>query len=372
MKEINIAKVLVNKRKEKGITQDELANYIGVSKASVSKWETGQSYPDITFLPELAAYFNISIDDLMDYEPQMTKEDIRKLYLKLSADFASKPFDEVMGHCRQIIKKYFSCFPLLLQMGILILNHSVLPKDPDKTTLLIRETKELFIRVKNESNDVSLTKQALYMEALCCIATNDPNAALELLEGMNTQILPPELLLASAYQMTGRIKDAKTALQAGIYQNIVILFNFFPNYLLLCADEPERFDEVLKRALMTAEAFDFKHLHPAVFINIYITAAQGYIVQKRNNKALDVLEKYTEIVTGNIYPLHLQGDHFFDLLDNWLDELDLGIQLPRDEKTIKQSMTDVIVNNPAFAVLSGDSRFQTIIEKLKNNCQEVL
>jgi transcriptional regulator with XRE-family HTH domain len=39
MKEINIANVLVNKRKEKGITQDELANYMGVSKASVSKWK---------------------------------------------------------------------------------------------------------------------------------------------------------------------------------------------------------------------------------------------------------------------------------------------------------------------------------------------
>ena len=66
MKEINIAKVLVKKRKEKGITQDQLANYIGVSKASVSKWETEQSYPDVTFLPQLAAYFNISIDELMD------------------------------------------------------------------------------------------------------------------------------------------------------------------------------------------------------------------------------------------------------------------------------------------------------------------
>ena len=74
MKEINIAKVLVNKRKEKGITQDELADYIGVSKASVSKWETSQSYPDVTFLPQLAAYFNISIDELIDYQPQMTKE----------------------------------------------------------------------------------------------------------------------------------------------------------------------------------------------------------------------------------------------------------------------------------------------------------
>jgi len=77
MKEINIAKVLVKKRKEKGITQDELANYIGVSKASVSKWETGQSYPDVTFLPQLAAYFNISIDELMDYKPQMAKEEVR-------------------------------------------------------------------------------------------------------------------------------------------------------------------------------------------------------------------------------------------------------------------------------------------------------
>ncbi len=57
MKEINIAKTLVVKRKEKGITQEELAKYIGVSKVSISKWETGQSYPDITFLPLDGYYF---------------------------------------------------------------------------------------------------------------------------------------------------------------------------------------------------------------------------------------------------------------------------------------------------------------------------
>ncbi|MCP8382539.1 helix-turn-helix domain-containing protein [Clostridioides difficile] len=67
MNELNIARTLILKRKEKGITQDELANYIGVSKASVSKWETGQSYPDITFLPQLATYFNITVDELICY-----------------------------------------------------------------------------------------------------------------------------------------------------------------------------------------------------------------------------------------------------------------------------------------------------------------
>ena len=107
LNELNIAKTLVLKRKEKGITQEELAAYIGVSKASVSKWETGQSYPDITFLPQLASYFNITVDELINYQPQMTKEDIQKLYLRLSNDFAQKPFDQVMDEIREIRKKYF-------------------------------------------------------------------------------------------------------------------------------------------------------------------------------------------------------------------------------------------------------------------------
>ena len=44
-------------RKESHLTQDDLARHLGVTKASVSKWETGQSYPDIELLPKLATYF---------------------------------------------------------------------------------------------------------------------------------------------------------------------------------------------------------------------------------------------------------------------------------------------------------------------------
>jgi len=148
MKEINIGRTLLQKRREKGLTQEDLANYIGVSKASVSKWETGQSYPDITFLPQLATLFNISIDELIGYEPQMSKEDIRKLYVKLSDDFASKPFDEVLSSCREIAKKYFSCFPLLFHIGLLLVNNCMGTGDKGKSLSVLSEAKELFIRVK--------------------------------------------------------------------------------------------------------------------------------------------------------------------------------------------------------------------------------
>lgn len=110
MREIHIHKIIADKRKEKGITQEELAAYIGITKASVSKWETGQSYPDITFLPLLASYFNISIDELISYTPQMEQEDIKNLYHRLAEAFSEEPFDEVMMECREIIKNIILVF----------------------------------------------------------------------------------------------------------------------------------------------------------------------------------------------------------------------------------------------------------------------
>lgn len=370
MKEINIAKVLVKKRKEKGVTQDELANYVGVTKASVSKWETEQSYPDITFLPVLAAYFNISIDELIDYKPQMTAEDIRKLYRKMSSDFTLKPFDSVLEDCRKIIKKYYACFPLLLQMGALLINHVELLKEPQESVSLIEEARALFIRVKEECDDISLTKKALYLEAYCDLAAGDPDSALELLDGSIEPAMPVESLIASAYQMTGRALEARGVLQVGIYQDIVVLFNFFPAYLMLCTEDPIKFDQVLGRALDVAEAFDMKHLHPGVLVGLYICAAQGYMAQNNHGRALDMLQQYMEIATSDIYPLSLHGDDFFDLLDGWLVKLDLGNDLPRDDRTIRRSMCDVVVKNPAFSALADEQRFQNIVGKLRSNCCE--
>jgi len=55
-------------RKQKGITQGELAQELGVTNQSVSKWESGQCCPDIQLLPDMARYFGVSIDELMGEE----------------------------------------------------------------------------------------------------------------------------------------------------------------------------------------------------------------------------------------------------------------------------------------------------------------
>lgn len=370
MKEINIARTIVTKRREKGITQDDLANYIGVSKASVSKWETGQSYPDILLLPQLATFFNISIDALMGYEPQMEKTDIRKLHHSLSAAFASQPFDEVLEHCRDLTKEYFSCFPLLFQIGTLLTNYSTLPNDAAKTASVLLEAQELFRRVKTESDDLNLSKQALHMEAFCCLSLGQTQEMLALLEGPSEPIACIEPLLATAYHLNGKIKEAKAVLQVGTYQYLLAILNTLLAYLSACMDEAERFTELYQRTLAITDIFQVKTLHPSIMMSFYMVAAQGNATLGNREEAIKLLEHYTDLVTGDIYPLHLGGDAFFDLLDDWLDQSILITEAPRDEKTVRQSMVDAVTQNPAFAALGEERRFQKIVERLKNNCQE--
>lgn len=59
-------------RKQKGLTQDELAGALYVSRAAVSKWESGRGYPNIDSLKAISKFFGVSIDDLLSGDELLT------------------------------------------------------------------------------------------------------------------------------------------------------------------------------------------------------------------------------------------------------------------------------------------------------------
>jgi len=69
----------------KNLTQEDVAGYLGITPQSVSKWERGESYPDIAFLPALANIFETSIDLLMGMDVIRGEETMYNIHAKASA-----------------------------------------------------------------------------------------------------------------------------------------------------------------------------------------------------------------------------------------------------------------------------------------------
>lgn len=82
---VNLAEKLKLLRKERNISQEKLAEYLGVSFQAVSKWENANAYPDITLLPEIARFFGITVDELL----QVEIIDEKKLYAEYEARAAA-------------------------------------------------------------------------------------------------------------------------------------------------------------------------------------------------------------------------------------------------------------------------------------------
>lgn len=370
MKELQIGAVLSECRRKQKVTQEELADYLGVSKAAVSKWETGTSYPDISLLPRIASYFNISLETLLGYCAQLSKEEIRNLHRQLSAAFSSRPLEDVLNRCRELAKDYYSCFPFLFQLGCLYVNHISLASGPEQAKEMLEEAMKYFIRVKNQSRDIGLVKQARNMEVFCLLNLGHTKQARRLLEPLELQLTSSESLLASAYHMEGKPEKAREILQAGIFLNLVGLINLLSSYLSY-SQTPESLKETWKRIQTVVDGFQLKTLHPGLILPLYLAAATRHLKLGRKKQALDLLEDYTRLATTSIYPLRLHGDEFFSRLDQWLEsQLDLGSDLPREESIIRKSITQGLTANPAFQELAGEPRFQGMVQRLQENEKE--
>ncbi|ACV21164.1 Predicted transcriptional regulator [Slackia heliotrinireducens] len=361
---ISIGTTIYRLRKEARLTQDGLAMHLGVTKASVSKWENGQSYPDIELLPKIAAYFDITIDQLIGYEPQMSRVGIARECARLRAAFANEPFDQAHRQCQQLVGDYYSCYPLLAQIAALYLNHINLVEGNARAAFA-DEIVELCHRVKRNSESSADIKLAEAIDASVLLVTGNPQAASEALEKSTDIDLGTDLLLASAYQALGRADEADETLQGTLFQSLVLALNRLAQLATLYADRPQKLDVAHARALALIDAFDLEN----VYVNtaaIHLSFATAHLMGGNVNRALDCLEDYERACRKLEFPIELHGDAFFDRTEAWVERVNIiGTSAPRDEVIIKKSLVESVSANPAFASLAQMPRFQRIVTNLK-------
>ena len=77
--QVKIGGFLRELRKEKELTQEQLAEKFGVSSRSVSRWENGNTMPDVTMIPAIASFFGVSTDELFDFNLFETEKQVTEI-----------------------------------------------------------------------------------------------------------------------------------------------------------------------------------------------------------------------------------------------------------------------------------------------------
>lgn len=365
--DLQFAHIFAARRKELGYTQEDVAQYIGVSRAAVSKWEKGQSYPDITVLPRLATYCNLTIDAMLGYEPQLTEAHIVTLYKQFATRFFNEPFAQVEADIEAMINDYYACMPFLLKMAQLYVNYG--PTSNELPRIAAR-VETLCQRVQQYSDDIDILQEARMLEGLALIFQQRPQDVLDKI-GSDVSIQHnEEQLIAQAYQMLGNISQAKEILQVSAYQHLFSMTSTMIDSLLLTLDQPYKFDESVQRLDKLLHDWNVTTLNPNMTLVFYVMSATGYAQLGQLDNAMEMLTGYEKTCRKLTFPLQLRGDEYFDRIDRWIkDNMQLATVTPRDDASIKRDLLTGISQNPAFAQLQERKDYQLLLKNLQHTIE---
>ena len=152
------------------MTQEQLAELVGISFQSISKWETGIALPDITMVPKLAQIFGVTTDTLFAYNLKEMTDDIEQ-YVKRAIELRETAPDEA----RKILEEGLQKYPendILLHNLLYVLNYS---QNPD-------ETIRIASRLIDKTGRIEVRYDALRFLAYAYHAKGDTESAVAALE----------------------------------------------------------------------------------------------------------------------------------------------------------------------------------------------
>jgi Predicted transcriptional regulator len=203
---MNIGETIKKLRREKDMTQEQLAEYLNITTQAVSKWETGLSLPDITLVPMLANIFDTSADVLLGVDIEAKEKKIQEI-IKKAHEYSSKGYDEQSA---EIIKEGLKLFPnsysLFSELMYNFWNIRKITENAEKRAEITKEVIRLGEKILAECTEDSLRHGAIQILCYTYPKINEEEKALALAVKMPPSHLSKESLLTSIYSGTKRFE----------------------------------------------------------------------------------------------------------------------------------------------------------------------
>ena len=155
----NLAEYIRTFRKERGLTQEQLAEVFNMTVGAVHKWEAGLSTPDITVLMELADFFDTSLDVLVGYSVRDNRIDVLCKRLRKMTDTMDS---EGPAEAEKALKKYPNSFRVVYECAYLYTAFSSMFRINMDYALRARNLYEQAITLISQNNDPDIDETSLY------------------------------------------------------------------------------------------------------------------------------------------------------------------------------------------------------------------
>ena len=362
---MNLSKTISALRAERGMTQERLAELIGVSTAAVSKWECGNSYPDITLLPKLAEIFDVSMDYLFGYR-RAEEKTIPETVAEANRLGKEGKREEAIALLRQALERY----PRNETITFVLARHlfvSTRFRSSVKRAERMSEAERMFLFVAERTTDPNRRAWCYQFLTSICIASHDYVRA----EQYNNHLLTGRGMYpkVTAAMITLRLKSPEETERAmrntmgeSLYEYLY-MGSWYVAFLLEhgryedVAAVGDRALQIVRAGIDAGQAYLYKE--GSEFAE---SKALAYAHMERYEDCLEALETaceyacaYDALDDDQVYGVHDRDDDMDDIDARGSDRESLFNTLECEER------------DPAYGPIRGDTRYRSILEHLQTS-----
>lgn len=282
---MKINDIIKEKRTKQGLTQEQIANYLGVSTPAVNKWEKGISYPDITLLPALARILRIDLNTLLSFKEDLSEQEIGNFANELSTTIRTKGFHLAFEKAMDKIQEYPTCDKLIFTIAA-VLQGGIYMFGVENKEFYEEHIEKLYERVSN-GNDIEVRNQAMPMLINKYLERKKFEKAQTCIDNFPNVIYDKKLLQGNLYIQSGQLHKAAELFEQKLLSTTTELFTILTSMIDIALKENRNgdakyFAEVLEKTT---------HLYDLWEYNSYTGHLQFYTAQKDTKNCISTLKK---------------------------------------------------------------------------------
>ncbi|MCM1119010.1 MAG: helix-turn-helix domain-containing protein [bacterium] len=367
--ELRIGTKIMELRKAKGLTQEQLAAALGVSAPAVSKWETDNSYPDITLLCPLARALGTNVDDLLTFEEGLSQESLGQYMTEIIELARQGEAASAEEKLRALLHRYPSDIPLkfsaigalsFLEMNAALGMEGSLTEEHHQGSVSDRERwakwKKELAQALHDSGDPAYYFPSVSMLVSLCLASGEFAEAEKLLRENVTETGDFTALWVRLYLKKGEREQAWGTLQRQTYKLVsdlrVCLVSLLEEELGL---EPDRVMEICRILEQIDSMFSIGgNMGSGVLAEVYLRIG-------RQEEALAYLEKLADQINDKMAPPNPLV--FAPAIAPEPEKLEMSREL-------KLAVLQGLERDACFAPLRDQERFQQLVCKVADSLNQ--